>query len=248
MKIVVVAWATLFTLIGGHAIAADLPDRPAPIRSAPMIPDNWTGFYVGANGGAAWSRTCWTFLPPVGAPLAEGCHDPLGGVLGGQVGFNWQTGPVVWGIEAQGDWVSLKGSNVSQAFPAFTNRSQIDSLVGVTGRVGYIWGATLLYVKGGGAWVRDRYTATLTATGVVAGSASETRSGWIAGAGIEWNLTRDWSVALEYNRFDFGRSSVGFSTPAGAAFGNERITQAIDLVTARFNYRFNTPWSAVSRY
>jgi outer membrane immunogenic protein len=164
------------------------------------------------------------------------------------VGFNWQTGPVVWGIEAQGDWVWLNGSNVSQAFPAFTNRSQINALFDVTGRVGYIWGATLLYVKGGGAWVRDRYTATLTATGVVAGSASETRSGWIAGAGIEWNLTPSWSVALEYNRFDFGRSSVGFSTPAGVPFGNERITQAIDLVTARFNYRFGAPWSAVSRY
>jgi outer membrane immunogenic protein len=248
MKFIFLASTALIALATGRAVAADFPDRPAPILTAPTNPDNWTGFYVGANGGAAWSRTCWTFVPAIGAPLAEGCHDPIGGALGGHVGFNWQTGPMVWGIEAQGDWVWLAGSNVSQAFPAFTNRTQIDAIVDVTGRVGYIWAATLLYVKGGGAWMRDRYSATVTATGLVAGSASETRSGWIAGAGVEWNLTRNWSAALEYNRFDFGKNTVGFTTPTGAVFANDRITQEIDLVTARFSYRFGAPWSTASRY
>ena len=242
MKMVFVVSAAVIALVGGRAVAADLPMRPAPFQGGPVIPDNWTGFYLGANGGPAWARTCWTFLPAVGAPVAEGCHDVLGGAVGGQVGFNWQIGSLVLGVEGQGDWAWLAANNVSQAFPAFTNRTRVDAIVDVTGRVGYTWGAALLYVKGGGAWVRDHYSASVTATGVVAGGASETLSGWIAGVGVEWNLTRNWSLAVEYNRFDFGRKSVGFVMPAGAFFANERISQEIDLLTARINYRFGPPW------
>jgi outer membrane immunogenic protein len=142
------------------------------------------------------------------------------------------------GVEAQGDWAWVGANNVSQAFPANTNRTKVDALIDFTARVGYIWGATLLYMKGGGAWVRDSYSTTLTATGLVAGSASQTRPGWIAGIGAEWNLTRNWSVAVEYDHVGFGSTSVGFITPGGAFFANERITQEIDLLTARINYRF----------
>jgi outer membrane immunogenic protein len=241
MKKIFLASVAAIALVGGRAEAADFPMRQVPFQNAPGIPDNWTGFYLGANGGPAWSHPCWTSVPAVGAPLAEGCHNALGGVAGGQAGFNWQLGPLVLGVEAQGDWAWLGAGNVSQAFPANTNHTKVGALIDVTGRVGYIWGATLLYVKGGGAWVRDSYNAAVTATGVVVGSASETRSGWIAGIGAEWNLTRNWSVAVEYNHFDFGRTSVGFTTPGGALFANERITQEIDLLTARINYRFGTP-------
>jgi outer membrane immunogenic protein len=248
MKRIFLASVAAIALVGGRAVAADFPMRSLPVQNAPGIPDNWTGYYIGANGGAAWSHPCWTSVTALGAPIAEGCHNALGGGGGGQAGFNWQVGPLVLGVEAQGDWAWVGANNVSQAFPPNTNRTKVGALLDVTGRVGYIWGATLLYVKGGSAWVRNSYTATVTATGLVVGSASETRSGWIAGIGAEWNLTRNWSVAVEYDHFDFGRKSVGFTTLGGAFFANERITQEIDLLTARINYRFGASELVAARY
>src|SRR5438552_1701330 len=180
---------TRMTLFAGAASAADFPARPAPPPRAPafVAPGyNWSGFYIGINGGGAWAHKCWTFVPALGLPVSEGCHSPDGGMFGGQVGFNWQTGPVVFGVELSGDWTSLKGSNVSLAFPLDTNRTKVDALASVTGRVGYAWDAVLLYAKGGGAWVNDKYDGGLTATGALVDSASEPRTGWTAGGGLEY--------------------------------------------------------------
>ena len=209
---------------------------------------NWSGFYIGANGGGAWAHKCFTFVPAVGLPVPEGCHDATGGVAGGQIGFNWQTGPVVFGVEFQGDWAQLTGSNVSVGFPGFTNRTRINSIFDVTGRVGYAWDAALLYVKGGGAWVRDRYDSRLTATGALVDNATETRSGWVIGVGFEYGFTPNWSVGVEYDHFDFGSRNVNFFTPAGVFNANERIRQDVDMVKAKLNWRFGWGGPVVARY
>ena len=249
MKKILLASVALFAFVSGPAMAADLPVRPVMKAPPVMVAAyNWSGFYIGANGGGAWAHKCWTFLPVVGVGVAEGCHDASGGVAGGQVGFNWQTGPLVLGIEAQGDWASLSGSNVSLAFPAFTNRTRINSIFDVTGRVGYAWDAALLYVKGGGAWVRDRYDDRVTVTGVLNDSASETRSGWVFGVGFEYGVTPNWSVGVEYDHFDFGSRSVNFFTPAGAFAATDRIRQDVDMVKAKLNWRFGWGGPVVARY
>src|SRR4051794_38331250 len=98
------------------AAAADLAARPytkaAPAPVAAVY--DWTGFYIGANGGGAWSRKCFDVVPVVGAGLlAEGCHDATGAVVGGQVGYRWQAASWVFGLEAQGDWADLNGSTRS---------------------------------------------------------------------------------------------------------------------------------------
>jgi outer membrane immunogenic protein len=64
---------------------------------------DWSGFYIGANGGWASSRNCWGIVPVAGAVIADGCADRSGGVAGGQIGYRWQTGQFVFGLEAQGD-------------------------------------------------------------------------------------------------------------------------------------------------
>ena len=74
-----------------------------------------------------------------------------GGVVGGQIGYRWQTGGWVFGLEAQGDWANLRGDNVSLLFPAFVNRSRLDAFGLFTGQVGYAWNNALFYVKGGAA-------------------------------------------------------------------------------------------------
>jgi len=240
-QLIAMGCGALALMAAGTASAADLPVRgPAPPPQAPYyVPAgyNWTGFYVGINGGWASAHKCWD-LVFVGAFGADGCHSPNGGLAGGQVGFNWQVGGFVFGVEGSGDWASLSGSNVSLQAPLSTNRTKVDALASVTGRLGYAFDSVLLYVKGGGAWVGDKYDNRVTATSVLQASASETRTGWTGGGGLEWGFAPNWSVAVEYAHYDFGRKNVPFITPAGLAAGSERISQTVDAVTARLNWRF----------
>jgi outer membrane immunogenic protein len=229
----------------GAASAADLPVRGAPPPRAPVFTpagSNWTGFYIGANGGGAWSHKCWAF-----AGVSEGCHNATGGAAGGQIGFNWQTGPLVLGVEFAGDWTSLKGENASLVFtaPQNTNRTKVDGILAATGRLGYAFDAALLYVKGGGAWVSDKYDSRNTATGISTATASETRTGWTVGGGFEYGFTPNWSFAVEYDHYDFGTKGVSFVGPGA---GIERIGQRVDLVTGRINYRFGGGGPLVARY
>src|ERR1700730_6899940 len=100
----------LFSAVGlvalGVAVpagAADLAARPytkAPAMIAAVY--DWSGFYVGANGGWGTSRSSYSNIAigGVAIPAApEGCHDATGGTAGGQVGYRWQTGGFVYGLE-----------------------------------------------------------------------------------------------------------------------------------------------------
>src|SRR5712671_2219227 len=96
------------------ASAADLAARPYT-KAPPMVAAiyDWSGFYIGVNGGGGWSRKCWDNTVFLGVPtvpsFAEGCHDASGGTAGGQIGYRWQSASWVFGIEAQGNWADLKG-------------------------------------------------------------------------------------------------------------------------------------------
>src|SRR3954454_993116 len=102
--------------MSGSAMAADLAARPykaPPPMMAPIY--DWTGFYIGANGGWGSSHKCWDLTNDGFGPIpavAEGCHNATGGVAGGQIGYRWQTGTWVWGLEGQGNWANLRGSNI----------------------------------------------------------------------------------------------------------------------------------------
>src|SRR6266566_8645273 len=105
------------------ASAADLAARPYT-KAPPMVAAiyDWSGFYIGANGGWGSSHKCWDLTNNGFGPISafrEGCHDATGGVAGGQIGYRWQTGTWVWGLEGQGNWADLRGSNVSQFDPFF---------------------------------------------------------------------------------------------------------------------------------
>lgn len=230
------------------AVAADLAARPytkAPAYVAAVY--DWSGFYIGANGGYGSSRKCWDYSGLATARLVtnvtEGCHDATGGVAGGQIGYNWQTGAWVFGVEAQGDWADLKGSNVSLFFPTFTNQTKVDAFGLFTGRIGYAWNNALLYAKGGAAVMSDKYSYYPSLTGITTGTASETRWGGVVGAGFEYGFTPNWSFALEYDHAFMGSKDVTFTSPATTV---DRIKQDVDLVTARINYRWGGP--VVAKY
>src|SRR5215212_4359121 len=100
------------------ALAADLAARPYTKAPPPVMAPiyDWTGFYIGANGGWGSSHKCWDLVDDGFGPInasAEGCHNATGGVAGGQIGYRWQAGTFVFGIEGQGDWADLRGSNAS---------------------------------------------------------------------------------------------------------------------------------------
>ena len=101
--------------LAGSAVAADMPVKAPIDKAPPPVQSHWTGFYIGANGGAGWGQSCWTLLgsvPPAGPVQDEGCHDLSGGLFGAQAGFNWQVGNWVLGVEGQGDWTRLTGTTV----------------------------------------------------------------------------------------------------------------------------------------
>jgi outer membrane immunogenic protein len=231
--------------LAAPAAAADLPARTytkAPAYIAAVY--DWSGFYIGANGGWGTSRKCWdrntglagTFL------ATEGCHDASGGVAGGQIGYRWQSGAWVFGLEAQGDWADLRGSNVSLLNPLVTDRSKIHAFGLFTGQVGYAWNNVLGYLKGGAAVVGDKYTGLSTATGIAFDTAKELRWGGTVGVGLEYGFTPNWSAAIEYDHLFMGTRTRDFALSTNGAFSREdRIRQDADLITARINYRWGGP-------
>ena len=242
MKKMLLVTASLVALGAAPAMAADLAARPYT-KAPPMLQAvyNWSGFYVGLNGGGGTSHKCWDI-----AGLSEGCHDATGGTVGGQVGYRWQTGPIVFGVEAQGNWADFTGDNISRVFAADRNRTKIDAFGLFTGQVGYAWNNALLYVKGGAAVVDDKYSILGAATGALLASASETRWGGVVGVGFEYGFAPNWSAGIEYDHMFLGTQNNAFVTPLGAAAGSDNIKQDVDLFTARVNYKFGGP--IVARY
>jgi outer membrane immunogenic protein len=188
MNRIAVVGAGLLSIAGfvGAASAADLPARvytKAPAVVAPVY--NWNGFYIGLNAGGGSSHECYTITSDAGVPVrpaSEGCHNATGGMVGGQVGYRWQMTNWVFGLEAQGDWANLKGSNSSlTAIIPFTNQTKIDALGLFTGQVGYAFNNVLLYAKGGAAVTDNKYSSFFPVTnafapaGVPFNQASETR-------------------------------------------------------------------------
>jgi outer membrane immunogenic protein len=249
MKTILLGAIGLVALGAAPAVAADLPARTYT-KAPPMIAAiyDWSGFYVGINGGGGSSHNCWTNTNALGIPTVptatEGCHDATGGMVGGQVGYRWQMTNWVFGVEAQGDWADFKGSNASVFFPGVNNQTKIDAIGLFTGQVGYAWNNVLLYVKGGAAVTDDKYNGI--ATGLVLDQATETRWGGTVGTGVEVGFAPNWSVALEYDHLFMGNRSLSFSTPAGAFSRTDTIKQDADIGSVHVNYRWGGP--VVAKY
>jgi outer membrane immunogenic protein len=229
MKKFLLTGVALATLAGGPALAADLPRR-APVKAPePVVyAYNWSGFYIGAHVGGGWSEKCFTF-----AGNADGCHDGDGFLGGGQLGFNWQTGQFVFGLEFSGSWADLSGNHAG-LFSVGSFNSEIDTILMLTGRVGVAFDRTLIYITGGGAWVNEQLSYVEPG---LAWSSDKSRSGWTIGAGIEYGIAPNWSIAAQYNYIDLGDKNVSF-TGAGVTAFNESVDTQLHLATLRLNYRF----------
>lgn len=235
-----VALLAATTLGIGAAAASDLPVRKAP-RTAPMYSPapvyNWTGFYVGGHIGGAWSNADISD-PAVPGPTLG--NDGSGFLGGAQLGFNWQTGNWVFGIQGDMSWTGIDASASDPTVTTTTFNYKSDWLATVTGRVGYAWNNWLLYGKGGGAWVHNKYNVTDPTVGLNA-TASDTRGGWTVGTGLEYGITANWTAFIEYDYIGLGTHTVTLTDPT---FGNGQanIRQDIQIVKGGINYKFGGPY------
>jgi outer membrane immunogenic protein len=227
------------------ASAADLPARTytkAPAMVAAIY--DWSGFYIGINGGGGSAHNCWNTTYNAGAIIPstpEGCNNSTGGFVGGQLGYRWQSGEWVFGVEVQGDWADFKGSNASLVFPGITNQSKLDAFGLFTGQVGYAWNNVLWYVKGGAAVTDNKFRGLATVGGALVDQENDTRWGGTVGTGVEVSFAPNWSVAFEYDHLFMASNSVNFNTPLGVFTRTDSITQNVDIGSVRVNYRWGGP-------
>ena len=209
------------------SFAAQAADIPRPVyKSARSVIAyyNWTGFYVGVNGGYGWGTSDWD------SPVVS--VKPKGWLAGGTLGFNYQMGSFVWGLEGDYDWADLKDST---ACGAFTCETKTSWLATARGRVGYAFDRWLPYFTGGAAFGKVKASNTNPA----ATGASDTLTGWTVGGGLEYAFLGNWSAKIEYLYVDLGNFNCGVSCSAGVI--NNNVSFKENVVRAGFNYKFSGP-------
>lgn len=238
--------------LAGSAFAADLPSRKeAPVYIAPTPAFSWTGFYVGADIGGAFSSTSinnsWT---------GWNSHslDTSGVLGGGYVGYNYQLNQnFVIGVE--GDFQGTSASQSSSwlepnlAGAAFTQKTSLDWLASINGRLGVSYDRALFYAIGGGAWANGSSTLTganaNTFPWALSVSRSASLSGYDVGGGVEYAFTPNWVGRVEYRYYDFGNYNL---SSAAATFTPFRLQTSVNTVRVGLAYLFGAPAPVVAKY
>ncbi|WGR92741.1 outer membrane beta-barrel protein [Bradyrhizobium sp. ISRA443] len=152
-------------------------------------------------------------------------YDVNGGLAGGTIGYNWQQANWVFGIEGDWSWDGQNGNAIDSGRvgnPLFSSFTKEEWLATARGRLGYAADNVLLYVTGGYTAASAKAGVTSTATGVVIDQATQTRSRWTVGAGLEWGLAPSWSAKFEYLYVNLENS--GFNAPnLGAGFNRSNV-------------------------
>jgi len=224
-------------LLGNAAMAADLnrPVYKAPPAGVLAAPYDWTGFYVGGHIGYGWASN--NYSDPL---IPFNLHDTsANGILGGgQVGYNYQIGQFVLGAEGDMSATGIKGGPNLGATNFNTTTNWTATL---TGRAGVAFDRWLIYAKGGAAFANNSYSTNFYSFPATAG-VTDTRLGWVVGAGVEWAFAPQWSAKVEYNFMDFGTDNVSF-VPTNTT----GIKDQIQVIKLGVNYKFGGS-AIVSRY
>jgi outer membrane immunogenic protein len=222
--------------------AADMPLRqaPPPFQSA----FSWNGLYLGANVGGGWSNTTNNFSTAAFPAFASVDNHLAGAIAGGQVGFNWQQGPYVFGLEADLQWSGMRGGLDAPCPPglcaglAASFNQRMPWFGTIRGRIGYAQTGWLLYATGGYAYARLETHAFASAGGLSADiHNNENRSGWTVGGGIEVAFTQNWSGKVEYLYMNFGSRDQAFAL-TGLPVVTDSLHLYSNIVRAGVNYRF----------
>src|SRR4029079_16138392 len=262
--------ATAAAAFSGAALAADIPVK-APPPVAPALISNWSGWYVGLNAGYSWGRSSVEYgqgpsdffgVETPGDVLALSTKLlPQSFIGGGQLGFNYQTGVWVWGVEADIAWrdnedsKSLVLNTLGDTLTLTANQRWVGT---VRGRLGYAPAAApnwLIYATGGLAYGNFEHAVTqfcnVGCSQTQTFSDSVTRAGWTVGAGTEFALNRNWSLGAEYLYMDFGKSTLAVAAAGvpplpvpGTTFPATAVTfhDTSHVARLKLNYRFGGPY------
>jgi len=262
--------AAVCVLAGLTATAATTGAAPANSAAAASTAPSWAGWYAGGNVGYGWGGSTGTGIEltdPIhvfGAYAALGGFrfpsvSPKGAVGGGQFGYNFQTGSVVWGAVADFQFSGMKASDtvnvpaLGAGVGAFGSETQshsakIEWFGTVRGRIGYAFNNFLPYISGGLTYGKVSSTLNLLVDPafsgfMMAGQSSTTRAGWTIGAGFDYALTNNWSVGLGYLYLDLGRDTVS-ATPQNLLLNTSGTVIAMNqhftanILRAVVNYKF----------
>jgi outer membrane immunogenic protein len=252
-------------VIGSLALASLVVAGPEPVPEskeskavvAPKPPPyNWTGFYVGVNGGYAFgltSRVADADFLNVGPPEESFSFDSEGPVGGAQIGFNWQVWQIfddplalVIGVEGDGGYFGVYGHARQPGSLDGGTFAKINPGAYATarGRVGLAWDRWLFYATGG--WIGSDYERRVVDNqicqcGTVLGSGEDEdwRSGWVVGGGIEWAFRpQHWTMKVEYLYYDFEDGNVNVNVFQSGIFRFRFDDNTGNMVRAGLNYRF----------
>jgi outer membrane immunogenic protein len=208
--------------LGPDAVAADLGGSRSKVVSAaspdPALPAAWSGIYFGVHGGYGWTDVGWQ-------DAVNGSHDGEGGLAGGQIGYNIQTGRLVFGVEADISASWIEGAN-GNGCCAHT----FDMLYSLRGRAGLTGfdNRTLFYLTAGGAWADVEYTSS-------SGRFSDMQFGWVFGGGVEHALTQNLTARIEYLYYDFDAITAA---PGTLAAGATSLDPSMHTVRFGLNFKF----------
>lgn len=245
MRRLIVALLGVTVLGSVTANAADMPTKAPVVRAPPVVMYNWTGCYIGGHVGGGWARTEWTNTAntTLFGDLSPGngfTQTKSGFIGGGQLGCNYQVNQFVFGIEGTFAGSTIKGTLNNTTFGAGDDifENKVNSIATVTGRIGYAFNNWLPYIKGGWAGANNKFSVSDTA-GANQGSGSETKwhNGWTVGAGLEYGLTPNWILGIEYDYI--GLQSKSYNV-AGASAGvyTFDVKPRIHEVLVRLSYKF----------
>lgn len=213
-------------------------------QATPPVYD-WTGFYIGVHAGYGWGSQNWnqTFNNQDNPNDTTSSALPLNGFLGGlQTGYNFQTGPWMFGVEGDWSWTSANGCAGNTIFTDYTSCSKANWYATATGRIGYAFDRSLIFVRGGGAFTQQKHFSNFL--GVI--DTQETRNvttGFIVGGGIEHAFAPNWSMKIEYNYMDFGKKDTPLTyLDSGSSPGlqeNWDVSYRVHVVKVGINYRFS---------
>lgn len=219
--------SALLSLIGGHALAADV------VNAEPTAVHDWSGVYVGGQIGYGFGKTDATYNLP-NTPTIRGTQDyDANGFLGGvQLGYNYQINSAVLGVEADFSGADVRGhSDEIHVGLGDTYDTKLDWYGTLRARAGYAFDRTLIYGTGGLAFgsVENQYLDG------PANSFSEknTKLGWTVGAGLEQSITDHWSAKFEYQYIDLRDQTIDYGANSNTTFGN-----TFNAVKIGMNYKF----------
>lgn len=270
MKKIAIAVAAIAALIGTPAFAADLPLKAPPAPPAPACA--WCGWYIGLNAGGLGSDTSNvtntgtdTGTGGLGNELKVGALPtsmslPYSGFLGGgQFGYNWQNGNIVFGLEADFDVSSARGSTTAQGLilpptvdvpTALTVTHQLDWLSTIRARLGatvspnlllYVTGGVAIGgVKTGDAWNCPTCAPPSGTEPSTVNTSTSTHAGGTVGAGLEWMLAPHWSLKAEYLYADLGNSSstIAYTYGPFSSTLTSTVRNNLNIGRAGFNFHF----------